>query len=107
MHMKRICILLLLDVMVQCIRIKSFFNESFKTSASLLFFYLYDVSVCISWVLKSPTIIVLLSISPFVCMYLDAPMLRAYMLSCLSHIRLFATLKTVTCQGPLLMGFSR
>ena len=45
---------------VQCIYIKSFFNESFKASASLLFFYLYDVSACISWVLKSSTVIVLL-----------------------------------------------
>lgn len=93
--------------MVQCIHIKSFFNESFKASASLLFFYLYDVSACISWVLKSSTVIVLLWISPFVCMYLDAPMLHAYMLSCLSHIRLFATLKTVAWQAPLLMGVSR
>ena len=29
------------------------------------------------------------------------------MLSCFSHLQLFATLWTVACQGPLSMGFSR
>ena len=29
------------------------------------------------------------------------------LLSCFSHVRLFATLWTVTCQAPLSMGFSR
>ena len=29
------------------------------------------------------------------------------MLSCLSHVRLFATLWTVACQAPLSMAFSR
>ena len=31
----------------------------------------------------------------------------ACMLSCFSHVQLFATLWTVTCQTPLSMGFSR
>ena len=40
-------------------------NVSFKTCASLLIFCFYDLSIGVSGVLKSPTIIVLLSISPF------------------------------------------
>ena len=40
-------------------------NVSFKTSVSLLIFCFDDLSVGVSGVLKSPTIIVLLSISPF------------------------------------------
>ena len=35
------------------------------------------------------------------------PCLRVCMLSCLSHVRLFATLWTVAPQAPLSMGFSR
>ena len=31
----------------------------------------------------------------------------ACMLSCFSHVRLFATPWTVACQAPLSMGFSR
>ena len=57
-------------------------NVSFKTCASLLIFYFDDLSIGVSGVLKSPTIIVLLSISPFmsvsVClMHWGAPMLGA------------------------------
>ena len=55
---------------------------SFKVNVSLLIFSLGDLSIDVSGVLKSPTIIVLLSVSPFtsvnccsVC--LDAPMLGA------------------------------
>ena len=33
--------------------------------------------------------------------------LHACMLSCFSHVHLFATLWTVACQAPLSMGFSR
>ena len=40
-------------------------NVSFKTCVSLLIFYFDDLSVGVSGVLKSLTIIVLLSISPF------------------------------------------
>ena len=40
-------------------------NVSFKTCGSLLIFCCGDVSIGVSGVLKSPTIIVLLSISPF------------------------------------------
>ena len=39
-------------------------NVSFKTCVSLLIFCFDDLSVGVSGVLKSPTIIVLLSISP-------------------------------------------
>ena len=40
-------------------------NVSFKTCVSLLIFCFDDLSIGMSGVLKSPTIIVLLSISPF------------------------------------------
>ena len=33
--------------------------------------------------------------------------LHACILSCFSHVRLFTTLRTVTCQAPLSMGFYR
>ena len=41
------------------------FNVSFKACVSLFIFILDDLSIGESGVLKSPTIIVLLSISPF------------------------------------------
>ena len=41
------------------------YNVSFKTNVFLLIFCLDDLSIDIKGVLKSPTIIVLLSISPF------------------------------------------
>ena len=40
-------------------------NVSFKTCVSLLIFCFDDLSIGVSGVLKSPTIIVLLSVSPF------------------------------------------
>ena len=56
---------------------------SFKVCVSCLIFYLVDLSIGVSGVLKSPTIIVLLLISPFIlvsiCLtYCSAPMLGAY-----------------------------
>ena len=50
---------------------------------SLLIFWLVDLSIGVSGVLKSPTIIVLLLISPFILVsifltYCGAPMLGAY-----------------------------
>ena len=58
------------------------YSVPFKTCVSLLIFCFGDLSIDVSGILKSPTIIVVLSISPFmsvsVClMYLDAPMLGA------------------------------
>ena len=55
-------------------------NVSFKTCISLLIFCFDDLSIGVSWILKSPTIIVLLSVSPSmsvsVClMHWGAPML--------------------------------
>ena len=44
-------------------------NVSFKTYVSLLIFCLDDLSIGVSGVLKSPTIIVLLSISPFMSVF--------------------------------------
>ena len=57
-------------------------NVSFKTYISLLIFCFDDLSIGVSGVLKSPTITVLLSVSPFmsvsVClMFWGAPMLDA------------------------------
>ena len=40
-------------------------NVSFKTCVSLLVFCFDDLSIGVSGVLKSPTVIVLLSVSPF------------------------------------------
>ena len=56
---------------------------SFKVCVSLLIFCLVDLSIGVTGVLKSPTIIVLLLISPFfhvsICLtYCGAPMLGAY-----------------------------
>ena len=56
---------------------------SFKTYVSLLVFHLDDLSIGVSGILKSPTIIVLLFIDPFIlvsiCLtYCSAPMLGAY-----------------------------
>ena len=56
---------------------------SFKACVSLLIFYLEDLSIDESGVLKPPTIIVLLLISPFmavnICLiYWGVPMLGAY-----------------------------
>ena len=56
---------------------------SFKVCISLLIFCLVDLSIGVSGVLKSPTIIVLLLISPYIlvsfCLtYWGAPMLGAY-----------------------------
>ena len=44
-------------------------NVSFKTCVSLLVFCFDDLSIGVSGVLKSPTIIVLLSISPFMSVF--------------------------------------
>ena len=69
---------------------------SFRISVALLIFCLEDLSTDVSEVLKSPTIIVFPSVSPFISvniclLYLGAPISRAYMLtslissSCLDH----------------------
>ena len=44
-------------------------NVSFKTCVSLLIFCFDDLSIGVSGMLRSPTIIVLLSISPFVSVF--------------------------------------
>ena len=59
------------------------FNVSFKACGSLFIFILDDLSIGESGVLKSPTIVVLLSISSFIAvssclMYWGAPMLGSY-----------------------------
>ena len=51
-------------------------NVSFKTCVSLLIFCFDDLSIDVSGVLKSPTIIVLLSISPFMSVSVLSYVLR-------------------------------
>ena len=69
------------------ISIKSIWsNVSFKARVSLLIFCVDDLSIDVSGVLKSPTIFVLLLISPFmsinICfIHLGAPMLGANIFS--------------------------
>ena len=60
-------------------------NVSFKAAVSLLTFCLEDLSIDVSGVLKSPTIIVLLSIFPYrfvnnCFIYFVAPVLSAHIL---------------------------
>ena len=67
--------------------IKSYFSiVSFRISVALWIFCLEDLSIGVSGVLRSPTIFVFPSISPFMsvnicCMYLGAPVFGAYMLT--------------------------
>ena len=66
MHWKRMCILWLLDGMLYKYQLSpSGLNLSLKACVSLLIFCLDDLSIDESGVLDPPTIIVLLSISPF------------------------------------------
>ena len=66
--------------------IKSNFSIiSFRISAALLVFFLENLSIDVSGVLKSHSMIVFPSISPFMsvnicCMYLGASVFGAYML---------------------------
>ena len=71
------------------------YNVSFKASVSLLIFCLDDLSIDVSGVLKSPTITVLLSISPFrslnsCFMYFGAPVLGAHILISVTSLFSFA-----------------
>ena len=68
------------------ISMKSTFSiVSFRISVALLVFCLEDLSIDVSGVLKSPTMIVFPSVSPFMSVsicwrYLGAPILGAYIL---------------------------
>ena len=65
-HLRRRCILLPLDGMSLKISMKSISsNVSFKPCVFLLIFCFDDLSIGVNVVLKSPTIIVLLSVFPF------------------------------------------
>ena len=65
-HLRRGCSLLQLDGMSLKISMRSTSSKVlFKTCVSLLIFCFDDLSIGVSGVLKTPTIIVLLSISPF------------------------------------------
>ena len=69
------------------ISIKSNFSTvSFRMSIALLIFYLEDLSIDVSVMLKSLTLIVFSSISPFMsvspcCMYLGAPNIHNFFFS--------------------------
>ena len=85
MHLKRIYSPLF-EWNVEQLSIKSIWsNMSFKITVSLFIFCLDDLFIDVSGVFKSPTIIVLLSISPFKSVnncfiYYGAPVLDAYLL---------------------------
>ena len=73
---------------------------------------LFVLSIFESGGLKSPTVIVLVSISSFnsvdVCfMYLGALLLLLLLLSRFSRVQLCATPWTVACQAPLSNGISQ
>ena len=81
MYLKGMCILLFRRRMFY-VYLFILSNMLFKFNSSLLIFCLDDLSIDVSGVLKSPTVIVFLSISPFMFvniffMYLCAPMLGA------------------------------
>ena len=70
---------------------------SFRTSVALLIFCLDDLSIDVSGVLKSPTITVLLLISPFmsfsICfLYLGAPIFGRYIFTSIISSFWIATL---------------
>ena len=58
-------------------------NVSFKMCVSLLIFYFDDLSIGMSGVLKSPTITVLLSVSPFKSVSVEAYALRSSHVGCI------------------------
>ena len=70
------------------------FNVLVKACVSLLIFYLYDLSIDESGVLKFPTVIVLLSISPFMVVRFSSVQL-------LSRVQLFVTPWIAACQTSL------
>ena len=81
-HTIRICILLLQEEMSWICLKFTWSSVSFKVIVSLLIFCLDDLSIALSGVLKSPTIMVLLSMSVFMfvinrLIYLDVYMLGA------------------------------
>ena len=66
MHLRRKCIFAAFWWNVLKLSVMSIWSiVSFKACVSLFIFFLGDLSIGVSGVLKSPTIIVLLSISPF------------------------------------------
>ena len=82
-----------------------------------MYIYLYPCSLflCVDWSLLLCSVIsfwpwwTLFSISElgFLAKYSLSFCLSRHVLSCLSHVRLFATPETVAHQAPLSMGFSR
>ena len=84
MYLKRMYIWLLWSINALNISNKPIWSRvSFKVTISLLIFFLEDLSIDVNSVLKSPTVTVLLLISPCIStkicfIYLGAPMLGTY-----------------------------
>lgn len=68
MHWRRMCILLLWDRMLYICQLNPFSNMLLKACVSLLSLYLDDLSIDVSWVLKSHTVIVSPFISVNICL---------------------------------------
>ena len=105
-HSKRMYILLLLDGMFYSISTKSICsNVLFKASDSLLISCLDDPFIDAGGILKFPTIVVLLAITPF--MSVNICLMYLLLLSHFSRVGLCATPETAAHEAPPSLGFSR
>ena len=105
-HSKRMYILLLLDGMFYSISTKSICsNVLFKASDSLLISCLDDLFIDAGGILKFPTIVALLAITPF--MSVNICLMYLLLLSHFSRVGLCATPETAAHEAPLSLGFSR
>ena len=87
MHLKKNVYSALLEWNILYISVKSIWiNVSFKANVSLSIFCLNDLSTDVNGVLKSPTIIVLLSVSSFIAV--SSCLLCIEVLLCWVHIYL-------------------
>ena len=77
MHLRRMCILLLFNRMSSICLLGPYVKVWFKSNVSLFIFLLDDLSI-----LKSPIIVVLLSISPFRCVSICLIYLAIYVHQC-------------------------
>ena len=101
MHLKRMCILLLFHGHIYIIYRLSLYISGLMfhlRPVLLLIFFLDDLAFDISVMLKSPTIVVLPSVSPLmsvICfIYLGVPMLGA---------NIFIIVTSSSCIGPLIV----
>ena len=97
-HLRRMCILLLLDGMSYKYLKSVWFNASFRACVSLLIFCLDNLSIAVSGVLKSPRMIVLLLICPFKVIsscfaYCGEPMLGVFSIKSKESLAVYFVLK--------------